>query len=578
MLIIISSLVLFVLLSLLIYLFGEYIAWIYHEESRSKAELPGYLNWIKKLEKPFNFIESKIFSFLKIDTEKEMNWKEYLFSLLIFNGLLFVLLFLVFKFQNILPLNPLNLDGMSWHQAFHSASTFVSNTNQQHYGGEILSYFSQIFAVGLAMFLSAATGLALAPAFTRGIQNEEEEKLGNFYVNLIKGFIRFLLPVSVITAVILVSQGSPQWFGGEIVFNTLEGIKQTIRIGPVAGIEAIKTLGTNGGGYFAANAAHPFENPTIFSNIVLNLIMLASPMSVIYAFGVWIGKRKHGVILIGALFILFVALTGVSVYGELQPNNGLVLSEGNLRISQEMGNMEGKEMRFGTYLSSLWAVSTTSTTNGAVNSMHNSYNPMGSIGPFLAMSMNCLYNGIGVGLLNLMTYIFICVFIAGLMIGRAPQYLGKQIEWREVQIAALIILLLPVLVLLPTSLAVVTEAGKEAIHNPGFTGFSEVLYEMFSAGANNGSGFEGLMDNSLFYNVINGVSILMGRYLPIFGQLLIAGYLARKKIRPETEGTLKVENISFLILFVGVMVIIGGLIFMPALAVGPIAELLSGGM
>ncbi|MFW6274014.1 MAG: potassium-transporting ATPase subunit KdpA, partial [Halanaerobium sp.] len=507
-----------------------------------------------------------------------MNWKEYLFSILIFNGVLFVLLFLVFKFQNILPLNPLNLDGMSWHQAFHSASTFVSNTNQQHYGGEVLSYFSQIFAVGLAMFMSAATGLALAPAFTRGIQNEEEEKLGNFYVNLIKGFIRFLLPISFITAVVLISQGSPQWFGGEIVLNTIEGIKQSIRIGPVAGIEAIKTLGTNGGGYFAANAAHPFENPTIFSNIFLNLIMLASPISVIYAFGVWIGKRRHGIILIGALFILFIALTGVSVYGELQPNSGIAASEGNLTISQEMGNMEGKEMRFGTYLSSVWGISTTSTTNGAVNSMHNSYTPMGSVGTFLAMSMNCLYNGIGVGLLNLMTYIFICVFIAGLMIGRAPQYLGKQIEWREVQIAALIILLLPVLVLLPTSLAVITEAGKEAIHNPGFTGFSEVLYEMFSAGANNGSGFEGLMDNSLFYNIINGFSILMGRYLPILGQLLIAGYLARKKIRPETEGTLKVENVSFLILFVGVMVIIGGLIFMPALAVGPIAELLSGGM
>jgi K+-transporting ATPase ATPase A chain len=578
MLIIISSLILLVLLSFLIYLFGEYIAWIYQDETRSKAELPGFLSWIKKLEKPFSFIESKIFSFLNIDKEKEMNWKEYLFSVLIFNGVLFVLLFLVFKFQNILPLNPLNLDGMSWHQAFHSASTFVSNTNQQHYGGEVLSYFSQIFAVGLAMFMSAATGLALAPAFTRGIQNEEEEKLGNFYVNLIKGFIRFLLPISFITAVILISQGSPQWFGGEIVLNTIEGIKQSIRIGPVAGIEAIKTLGTNGGGYFAANAAHPFENPTIFSNIFLNLIMLASPISVIYAFGVWIGKRRHGIILIGALFILFIALTGVSVYGELQPNAGVAASEGNLIISQEMGNMEGKEMRFGTYLSSLWAISTTSTTNGAVNSMHNSYTPMGSIGPFLAMSMNCLYNGIGVGLLNLMTYIFICVFIAGLMIGRAPQYLGKQIEWREVQIAALIILLLPVLVLLPTSIAVITEAGKEAIHNPGFTGFSEVLYEMFSAGANNGSGFEGLMDNTLFYNLINGFSILMGRYLPIFGQLLIAGYLARKKIRPETEGTLKVENVSFLILFVGVMVIIGGLIFMPALAVGPIAELLSGGM
>lgn len=575
---VLTSLVFFVFWFILIYIFGEYIAWIYRNESSSKEKLPSFLNWIERLEKPFSKIESKIFSFLNIDKDKQMKWKEYLFSILIFNGLLFMLLLLVFKFQNILPLNPLNLEGMSWHQAFHTASTFVSNTNQQHYGGEVLSYFSQIFAVGLAMFLSAATGLALAPAFTRGIQNEEDGELGNFYVNMIKGLLRFLIPVSVITAVILISQGSPQWFGGEIVANTIEGVKQSIRIGPVAGIEAIKTLGTNGGGFFAANASHPFENPTVFSNILLNLIMLASPMSVIYAFGVWIGKRRHGVILIGALLIIFIALMSVSVYGEMQPNNALLKAENGMIVNQEIGNMEGKEMRFGPYLSSLWAISTTSTTNGAVNSMHNSFNPLGSLGPFLAMSMNCLYNGIGVGLLNLMTYIFICVFIAGLMIGRAPQYLGKQIEWREVQIAALIILLLPVLVLLPTSLAVITEAGKKAILNPGFTGFSEVLYEMFSAGANNGSGFEGLMDNSLFYNIINGGSILLGRYLPIFGQLLIAGYLSEKKIRPETEGTLKVENFSFLILFVGVMIIIGGLIFMPALAVGPIAELLSGGM
>lgn len=578
MLIFFSLGVFFAFLFVLIYLFGEYIAWIYKKESKSKSEIPPLLNWVQKLDKPFSFIESKIFSFLNIDRENEMNWKEYLFSILIFNGTLFIFLFLIFKFQNIMPLNPLNLDGMSWHQAFHTASTFVSNTNQQHYAGETLSYFSQIFAVGLGMFLSAATGLALAPAFTRGIQNEEDGKLGNFYVNLIKGFIRFLFPVSIIIALVLVSQGSPQWFGGEVIVNTIEGAKQTIRMGPVAGIEAIKILGTNGGGYFAANAAHPFENPTILSNVFLNLILLASPMSIIYAFGVWIGKRKHGVILIGALFVIFIALFGLSAHGELQPNNALLRAENNIMIDQHIGNMEGKEMRFGPFLSSLWGVSTTATTNGAVNSMHNSYNPQGSLGPFLAMSMNSLYNGIGVGLLNLMTYIFICVFIAGLMIGRAPQYLGKQIEWQEVQIAALIILLLPVLVLLPTSIAVVTETGKEAILNPGFTGFSEVLYEMFSAAANNGSGFEGLRSNSLFYNTINGSAILMGRYLPIFGQLLIAGYLSQKKIRPETEGTLKVENLSFLILFVGVMIIIGGLIFMPALAVGPIAEFLSGGI
>ncbi|TDX35909.1 K+-transporting ATPase ATPase A chain [Halanaerobium congolense] len=575
---ILALIVFFILLFALIYVFGEYIAWIYQKETRSKNELPKKLSFFKKLDRPFKLIEEKIFSFLNIEPDKEMNWKQYLFSLLIFNGILFVFLFLVFKFQNILPLNPLNLDGMSWDQAFHTASTFISNTNQQHYGGETLSYFSQLFAVCLAMFLSAGTGLALAPAFTRGIQNEEATKLGNFYVNLIKGLIRFLLPVSFIVGLILISQGSPQWFGGEIVVNTIEGVKQVIRIGPVAGIEAIKTLGTNGGGYFAANAAHPFENPTILANIVLNLIMLASPMAIIYAFGIWIGKRRHGVILIGALFVIFLGLFWVTAAGEAQPNRAIIMNETNLTVDQSAGNMEGKETRFGSLLSSLWAISTTSTTNGAVNSMHNSYTPQGSVGPFLAMAMNCLYNGIGVGLLNLMTYIFICVFIAGLMIGRAPQYLGKQIEWREVKIAALIILLLPVLVLFPTSIAVITEAGKEAIHNPGFTGFSEVLYEMFSAGANNGSGMEGLMDNSVFYNLLNGGAILMGRYLPIFGQLVIAGNLSKKKIRPETEGTLKVENLSFLVLFVGVMIIIGGLIFMPALAVGPIAEMLSEGM
>ncbi|MFO7814568.1 MAG: potassium-transporting ATPase subunit KdpA [Halanaerobiales bacterium] len=576
MLIILSLIVFFGILAFLVYVFGEYIAWIYREEAKSKSELPNWLKWIDKLEKPFSRIENSIYNFLKLDSEKETTWKKYLYSILVFNGLLFGLLFLIFKFQGLLPLNSLNLKGMSWSQAFHTASTFVSNTNQQHYGGEILSTFSQVFGVGLAMFLSAATGLALAPAFTRGIQNEENDKLGNFYRNVIKGSIRFLFPVSLIVGLFLIAQGSPQWFGGEVVVNTIEGIKQTIRIGPVAGVESIKILGTNGGGFFAANAAHPFENPTTLSNIVLNLVLLASPMAVIYSFGVWLGKRRHGVILISAIFVIFLGLLSVSVIGELQPNAALQASEQGLTVNQEFGNMEGKEVRFGPSLSALWAVSTTSTTNGAVNSMHNSFTAMGSMGPFLGMAMNCLFNGIGVGLLNLMTYIFICVFIAGLMIGRAPQYIGKQIEWREVKIAAMIILLLPILVLIPTSVAVITEAGTSAINNPGFRGFAEILYEMFSAGANNGSGFEGLMDNSVFYNSFNGVIILLGRYLPIFGQLLIAGYLSKKKIRPETEGTLKVENISFLVLFVGVMIIIGGLIFMPALAVGPVAEMLGG--
>ncbi|MFW6237909.1 MAG: potassium-transporting ATPase subunit KdpA [Halanaerobiales bacterium] len=574
-----AAAVLFLLvLAGLIYVLGEYIAWIYRDEANSLSKVPRWFKPLTRLEKVFAPVEKFIYNLCGLDPDRDMNWKEYLLSLLIFNGVIFILLFMIFRFQNLLPLNPLNLEGMSWDQAFHTASTFTTNTNQQHYAGEILSYFSQLFGVGLAMFLSAATGLALAPAFTRGIRNEEEDGLGNFFTNVIKGSVRLLFPVSLLLGIFLVAQGAPQWFGGEIIVETLEGVKQAIRSGPVAGIEAIKIFGTNGGGFFAANAAHPFENPTVFSNLVLNLFLLASPIAVIYAFGVWIGKRRHGVILISALFVIFLVLGGISIYGEAQPNQGVDVTAGRLAVDQSAGNMEGKEVRFGSGLSALWGVSTTATTNGAVNSMHNSFRGTGSFGPFLAMAMNCLYNGIGVGLLNLMTYIFICVFIAGLLIGRAPQYLGKQIEWQEVRIAAMIILLLPVLVLLPASLAVVLEAGKEAINNPGFRGFSEILYEMFSAGANNGSGFEGLVDNTVFYNTINGIMILLGRYVPIIGQLMIAANLARKKIRPETEGTLNVETYSFLILFIGVMIIIGGLIFMPALSVGPVAEMLSGGM
>lgn len=576
---IIAGLLFFMVLALLVYILGEYIAWIYKKEVNSKSRVPGWLSApLNRLDKIFSPIEKLIYRILGLDPEHNMNWKEYLVSILVFNGALFVLLYLIFRFQHLLPLNPLDLEGMSWHRAFHTASTFTANTNQQHYGGEILSYFSQLFGVGLAMFFSAATGLALAPAFTRGILNEEEEGLGNFFVNAIRGSVRLLFPVSLLLGIFLVAQGVPQWFGGEIVATTLEGVEQVIRIGPMAGVEAIKIFGTNGGGFFAANAAHPLSNPTILSNLILNLFLLASPIAVIYAFGVWIGKRRHGVVLISALFVLFLGLTVVSIQGEMQPNPGVEVSAGELSVDQTAGNMEGKEVRFGSQLSALWAVSTTATTNGAVNSMHNSFTGLGSFGPFMAMAMNCLYNGIGVGLLNLMTYIFICVFIAGLMIGRAPQYLGKRIEWREVKVAALIILLLPVLVLFPTSLAVVFRSGREAIANPGFRGFSEILYEMFSAAANNGSGFEGLATNNVFYNMINGLGIMAGRYLPIFGQLLIAGYLSKKKIRPETEGTLNVESFSFLVLFIGVMIIIGGLIFMPALSVGPVAEMLGGGM
>lgn len=566
------------ILVLLIHFFGEYLAWIFRDQAGSKGSLPSWLGWIKRFDRIFSPIEKFIYRLIGLDSDEGMDWRRYLASVFIFNGVLFALLIFIFKFQGILPLNPLDLGGMSWDQAFHTATTFVTNTNQQHYAGESLSYFSQIFGVGLAMFMSAATGLSLAVGFTRGILNEEDDNLGNFYVNLIRGSVRFLLPIALILGVFLVSQGSPQTLGGQVNAQTLGGGEQAIRIGPVAGIESIKILGTNGGGYFAANAAHPFENPTVLSNLILNLVLLAAPISVIYAFGAWIGKKLHAGILIIAFFVLFLGLLTVGISGELQENPGLNVNTENVTVSQLNGNMEGKEVRFGSTLSALWATSTTATTNGAVNSMHNSFTAQGTLPLFLGMSMNCLYNGLGVGLLNLMTYLFLAVFIAGLMIGRAPQYMGKQIEWMEIKIAALIILLLPTLVLIPTSLAVLTDFGKEAISNPGFRGFSEILYEMFSAAANNGSGFEGLADNNTFFNLTNGVQILLGRYLPIFGQIAIAGSLASKKTRPETEGTLKIESLSFLILFIGVMIIIGGLIFLPSLSLGPIGELLSGGL
>ncbi len=575
--IIIQLLIFFGFLGILVHFLGEYLAWTFKDQVSSKGSLPSWLQWIESLDRVFSPIENFIYKLIGIKDE-EMNWRRYLLSLFLFNGALFGLLILLFKFQGILPLNPLNLNGMSWHQAFHTASTFVANTNQQHYAGESLSYFSQLFGVGLAMFMSAGTGLSLAVGFTKGILNEENDNLGNFYKNVVRGSIRFLIPIAIILGIFLVSQGVPQTLGGQTTVQTIEGGEQTIRVGPVAGVESIKILGTNGGGYFAANSAHPFENPTVLSNLVLNLILLAAPISVIYAFGVWVGKRIHAAVLIGAFSILFLGLLFVGITGEIQPNPAVSASTENMKVVQPLGNMEGKEVRFGPVLSSLWAVSTTSTTNGAVNSMHDSYTAQGTVPLFLGMSMNCLFNGLGVGLLNLMTYLFLAVFIAGLMIGRAPQYLGKRIEWMEVRIAALIILLLPTLVLIPTSIAVFTNFGKQAIANPGYRGFAEILYEMFSASANNGSGLEGLADNNTFFNIINGVQILLGRYLPVIGQIAIAGSLADKKIRPVSEGTLKVQSLAFLVLFVGVMIIIGGLIFLPSLSLGPIAELLSGGL
>ena len=501
-----------------------------------------------------------------------MNWKTYLLSALWLNLILFVFLYLIFLFQGGLPLNPADIGNLDWDLAFHNAATFVSNTNQQHYAGEAaLSYFSQLGAVLLAMFASAATGLGLLLGFARALTNEEDPRLGNFYVAFVKSLTRFLLPISFALALFLMSQGVPQTLAGPVSVTTLEGATQTIARGPVATHEAIKMLGTNGGGFFAANAAHPFENPTPLSNVVLNLFLLVGTISNFYAFGIWVKKRRHGLVLVGAVSVIVLLFLAMAVAGEVGVNPGL----DGLGIDQSLGNMEGKEVRFGATLSALWGVSTTSTTNGGVNSMHDSFTAMGSLALFLGMSLNSLFAGVGTGVMNLLTYVFLASFMGALMIGRAPVYLGKKLESDEIKFAAMIILLLPTLVLFPTGIAVVTNMGKEAITNPEFHGFSQVMYEFFSAAANNGSGFEGLMDDTVFYNLAGGTVILLARYVPLVLQMMMAGSLAKKKIRPETEGTLKVENVPFLVLLLVIMVVIGGLVFIPALSLGPIAELLS---
>ncbi len=572
---VILPLLLFIaVLAALVYVLGEYLAWVFRREMDAEDSAARLSLLTTYVEKPFlGPIERFIYRITGIQSRRSMGWKEYFLSGFTLNIAMFVFLYLVFMLQGSLPLNPDGIPGTSWHLAFHNVATFITNTNQQHYSGEVsLSYFSQLFAVVLAMFVSAGTGMAYMVGFARGLLNREDPRLGNFYTALVKSVVRFLLPLSLVVALVLMVQGTPQTMEGSVEVRTLEGAGQVIARGPVAALEAIKMVGTNGGGFFGANASHPYENPTPFTNMVLNLVLLAAPMATVYAYGVWMRKRKHGVVLLAAVSIIIVVLLGMAVHGETGANPAF----GELGLDQTGGNMEGKETRFGPTLSALWGVSTTSTTSGAVNSMHDSFTPMGQLALFLGMSMNCLVAGVGTGLLNLLTYVLICVFIGAQMVGRAPSYLGKRVEPFEVKWAAIIILLLPTLVLFPTSLAIVTGAGREGITNSGYHGLSQILYEYFSAAANNGSGFEGLRDNTAFYNLTCGAVILLARYVPIFLQMVIAGSFARKKIRPETAGTMKVESLAFLILFIGVLIIISGLVFIPALALGPIAEILMG--
>lgn len=545
------------------------------------------------LDSIFDRFDSLIFKVLKID-KNDMDWKQYAKTLLLVNACLVFVGYLVLRVQSFNLFNPNKIQAMEESLSFNTIISFMTNTNLQHYSGESgLSYFSQMFVITMMMFTSAATGYAACVAMIRGILGK---KMGNFYVDFIKIITRFLLPASIIVGIILVSQGVPQNLNSNMIVSTIEGKNQQIASGPVAALESIKHLGTNGGGFFGANSSTPFENPNIISNIIELLSMMILPASCIFIFGkmaydnskekatnnddhksIKSINRKH--ILIGtegrtvfvAMSILFLIGLGICYFTESHGINGATLSG----ISQNLGNMEGKEMRFGISQSTLFTTVTTSFTTGTVNNMHDTLTPLGGMVPLINMMMNVVFGGAGVGLMNMLIYAILAVFICGLMIGKTPEYLGKKIEGNEMKLAALSIIIHPLLILGFSALAVSVNGGVQGITNPGFHGLSQVLYEFSSSAANNGSGFEGLSDNNLFWNITCGLVMFLGRYLSIIIQLAIAGSLSKKVNVNETIGTLKTDNLIFSIIIVIVVYIFSALTFLPVLALGPIAEWLT---
>lgn len=542
----------------------------------------------------FDRVDNALYKILKIDTSN-MHWKKYALTLLLVNACLVFIGYLVLRIQSIGLFNPNGIGGMEESLSFNTIISFMTNTNLQHYSGESgLSYLSQMLVIIMMMFTSAATGYAACVAMVRGILGKP---MGNFYVDFIRITTRFLLPFSLVIGLFLVSQGVPQNLDPNITVNTIEGKLQDITSGPIAALESIKHLGTNGGGFLGANSSTPLENPTILSNIAELFSMMLLPASCVFTFGhmaydkyherklnkfesvsiktnkplkkVWLGKEGRTIFI--AMSILFVIGLSLCFYSESQGNSA-VESAG---IVQTIGNMEGKEVRFGIAQSSLFTTVTTSFTTGTVNNMHDTLTPLGGLVPLLHMMLNVVFGGAGVGLMNILIYAILAVFICGLMIGRTPEYLGKKIEGKEMKLAALCIIIHPLLILAFSALAVSLQSGLDGITNPGYHGLTQVLYEFSSSAANNGSGFEGLADNTLFWNITCGLVMFLGRYISIIIQLGIAGSLMKKVDVNETVGTLKTNTIGFAIILVVVIYIFAALTFLPALALGPIAEFLT---
>lgn len=519
-------------------------------------------------DKVFDKIDNCIYKVCSIDKKKEMNWKQYALALLVTNAVMVFIGYVILRTQSMHIFNPNGIKGMEQSLSFNTIISFMTNTNLQHYSGESgLSYLSQMTVIIYMMFTSAATGYAAAMAFVRGLVGKKKT-LGNFYVDLIRITTRVLLPGALIVGIILVTQGVPQTFAGTETVTTIEGKLQDIAKGPVAALESIKHLGTNGGGFFGSNSSHPFENPTVISNIVEMLSMMILPGACVVAFGHMIKNKKQGWVVFGAMSIIF--LIGLMVCFRAEGAGNPILSQ--LGLNQSMGSMEGKEVRFGIAQSALFTTVTTSFTTGTVNNMHDTLTPLGGLVPLLNMMLNVVFGGKGVGLMNMLMYAIIAVFLCGLMVGRTPEFLTKKIEGKEMKLIALLIILHPLLILMFSGLSVAVPAGLEGISNPGFHGLSQVLYEFASSAANNGSGFEGLGDNTMFWNITTGIVMFFGRYVSIIILLAISSLLASKNSVNESIGTLRTDNFTFTIILVLVVLIVGALTFFPALALGPISE------
>ncbi|KNC08751.1 potassium-transporting ATPase subunit A [Klebsiella sp. RIT-PI-d] len=505
-------------------------------------------------------------------TPDEMNWRHYLLAILLFNLLGLVLLFLILMLQGSLPLNPQHFPGLSWHLALNTAVSFVANTNWQSYSGEsTLSYFSQMAGLTVQNFLSAASGIAVIFALTRAFARRSRETLGNAWVDLTRITLWVLLPLSLLLALFFIQQGTPQNLLPYQTFTSLEGVAQGLPGGPVASQEAIKMLGTNGGGFFNANSSHPFENPTALTNFVQMLAIFMVPAALCFAFGEATGDRRQGHTLLWAMTLIFIISAAVVMWAETQGNPHLVPLGADSSL-----NMEGKESRFGILASSLFAVVTTAASCGAVNAMHDSFTALGGMIPLWLMQIGeVVFGGVGSGLYGMLLFVLLAVFIAGLMTGRTPEYLGKKIDVREMKMTALAILVTPMLVLGGTALAMMTEAGRSGMLNPGAHGFSEVLYAVSSAANNNGSAFAGLSANTPFWNCLLAFCMWAGRFGVIIPVMAIAGSLVSKKIQPASAGTLTTTGPLFVGLLTGTILLVGALTFIPALVAGPVAEFLS---